>query len=110
MGFTSADCLSREAWALWKRIEAGEALTADDWGVNLRPPLGQLTEADWDTTMAVNLDAAFVLGQRFGAWMADHGWGRIINIASRQSVRAFGNSGAYVTGKTVFVDGGFSVS
>ena len=31
MGFTSADSLSREAWALWERIEAGEALAADDW-------------------------------------------------------------------------------
>lgn len=26
-------------------------------GVNLRPPLDDLTEAEWDTTMSVNLDA-----------------------------------------------------
>lgn len=31
LGFTSAESLSREAWALWKRIEAGEALTTSDW-------------------------------------------------------------------------------
>jgi hypothetical protein len=31
IGFTSADTLSREAWALWERIEAGEALTTGDW-------------------------------------------------------------------------------
>ena len=31
MGFTSADSLSRETWALWERIEAGEALATDDW-------------------------------------------------------------------------------
>lgn len=31
MGFTDAKSLSSEAWALWKRIEDGEALMADDW-------------------------------------------------------------------------------
>src|SRR5580693_7201747 len=35
-------------------------------GVNLRPPLASLTAADWDLTMAVNLTAPFLLGQRFG--------------------------------------------
>lgn len=68
-------------------------------GINLRPPLDELTEQDWDRTMAANLDAPFVLGQRFGPRMAAAGWGRIINIASQQSVRAFGNSGAYGVSK-----------
>jgi hypothetical protein len=31
MGFSSAESLSGEAWALWGRIEAGETLTTDDW-------------------------------------------------------------------------------
>ncbi|MGD3107087.1 SDR family NAD(P)-dependent oxidoreductase [Streptomyces sp. YGL11-2] len=68
-------------------------------GVNPRPPMGELSTADWDRTMAVNLDAAFLLGQRFGPGMADRGWGRILHIASQQSVRAFGNSGAYGVSK-----------
>ncbi|KIF79247.1 dehydrogenase, partial [Streptomyces sp. 150FB] len=68
-------------------------------GVNLRPPMGDLTDADWDRTMAVNLDAPYVLGQRFGPAMAARGWGRIINIASQQAIRAFGDSGAYGVSK-----------
>jgi NAD(P)-dependent dehydrogenase (short-subunit alcohol dehydrogenase family) len=68
-------------------------------GVNPRPPLGMLTAADWDRTMAVNLAAPFLLGQRFGPAMAERGWGRIINIASQQAVRAFGNSGGYGASK-----------
>jgi NAD(P)-dependent dehydrogenase (short-subunit alcohol dehydrogenase family) len=68
-------------------------------GVNIRPPLGELTAADWDTLMAVNLTAPFLLGQRFGPPMAERGWGRIINIASQQAVRAFGNSGGYGAAK-----------
>lgn len=68
-------------------------------GINLRPPLGDLTIEEWDVTMALNLDAAFLLGQRFGPGMAERGWGRIINIGSQQSIRAFGNSGAYGVSK-----------
>ncbi len=68
-------------------------------GVNLRPPLGVLTSAEWDQLMAVNLTAPFLLGQRFGPGMAARGWGRIINIASQQAVRAFGNSGGYGASK-----------
>jgi NAD(P)-dependent dehydrogenase (short-subunit alcohol dehydrogenase family) len=67
--------------------------------VNLRPPLADLTISDWDTTMAVNLTAPFLLGQRFGPPMAARGWGRIITIASQQAMRAFGNSGGYGASK-----------
>ncbi|MCF3142734.1 SDR family oxidoreductase [Streptomyces platensis] len=68
-------------------------------GVNLRPPLGDLSEEDWDRTLRTNLDAPFVLGQRLGPLMAANGWGRIIHIASQQTIRAFGNSGAYGVSK-----------
>jgi NAD(P)-dependent dehydrogenase (short-subunit alcohol dehydrogenase family) len=68
-------------------------------GLNVRPPLAALTIADWDRLMAVNLAAPFLLGQRFGPAMAGRGWGRIINIASQQSIRAFGNSGGYGAAK-----------
>ncbi|GAB2679395.1 hypothetical protein [Thalassiella azotivora] len=31
MGFSSAERMAAEAWHLWHRIEAGDALTAGDW-------------------------------------------------------------------------------
>jgi gluconate 5-dehydrogenase len=68
-------------------------------GVNLRPPLGSLSEEHWDLMLAVNLNAPFLLGQRFGPAMADKGWGRIINVTSQQAQRAFGNSGGYGASK-----------
>lgn len=68
-------------------------------GVNIRPPLHELTADDWDRTIEVNLAAPFLLGQRFGPGMAARGWGRIINVASQQAIRAFGNSGAYGASK-----------
>jgi len=68
-------------------------------GVNLRPPLAELSTADWDLTLAVNLTAPFLLGQRFGPQMAARGWGRIINVTSQQAQRAFANSGGYGASK-----------
>jgi NAD(P)-dependent dehydrogenase (short-subunit alcohol dehydrogenase family) len=67
--------------------------------INLRPPLPDLGIEDWDRTLAVNLTAPFLLGQRFGPGMAARGYGRIINIASQQASRAFGNSGVYGVSK-----------
>jgi gluconate 5-dehydrogenase len=68
-------------------------------GVNLRPPMGELDEEVWDTTMAVNLEAPFLLGQRFGPGMAERGYGRIIHVSSQQAHRAFVHSGAYGVSK-----------
>jgi gluconate 5-dehydrogenase len=71
--------------------------------INRRPPLDRLTEDDWDATIAANLTAPFLLGQAFGRRMAERGWGRIINVASQQAFRAYGNSGAYGVSKAGLV-------
>jgi gluconate 5-dehydrogenase len=71
--------------------------------VNRRPPLGELTDDDWDVTLEANLTAPFLLGQAFGPRMARRGWGRIINVASQQAFRAYGNSGAYGVSKAGLV-------
>lgn len=68
-------------------------------GLNLRPPLDDLTDDDWDRTMAVNLTAPFLLGRRLGPAMVRRGWGRVVHVGSQQSWRAFGNSGAYGAAK-----------
>ena len=98
-----ADMADRSALAAAADAAASEFgepdILVNSAGINLRPPMDALTLADWDETIAVNLTAPFVLGQRFGPVMARRGWGRIINIASQQSVRAFGNSGAYGASK-----------
>jgi NAD(P)-dependent dehydrogenase (short-subunit alcohol dehydrogenase family) len=103
VGFVSADLASR--------AEVGRAATAacepfgepdvlvNCAGINLRPPLAELSAPDWDLTMEVNLTAPFLLGQRFGPSMAARGWGRIINVTSQQAAKAFGNSGAYGVSK-----------
>lgn len=68
-------------------------------GINLRPPMADLDEATWDATMAVNLEAPFVLGQRLAPGMAARGYGRIVSISSQQAHRPFAASGAYGVSK-----------
>jgi gluconate 5-dehydrogenase len=68
-------------------------------GINLRPPMAELTADQWRRTMTLNLDVPFHLGQALGPAMAARGWGRIVNIGSQQSFRAFGNSGVYGVSK-----------
>ncbi|RFC69906.1 SDR family oxidoreductase [Streptomyces sp. AcE210] len=68
-------------------------------GINLRPPMSELSDEVWDTTMAVNLEAPHLLGRRFGPGMAERGFGRIIHITSQQAHRAFVQSGAYGVSK-----------
>ena len=68
-------------------------------GVNIRRPMLEITEADWDATISLNLAAPFFLSQRLAPAMIAKRWGRIIHIASLQSVRAFGNSGPYGASK-----------
>lgn len=68
-------------------------------GVNLREPFAQITPESWQTQINLHLSAPFFLTQALAPAMAARGWGRIINIASLQSYRAFGNSAPYGAGK-----------
>ena len=68
-------------------------------GINLRPPMDELDEDTWDATMAVNLTAPFILGQRLAPAMAERGYGRIIHLSSQQAHRPFASSGAYGVSK-----------
>ena len=68
-------------------------------GVNIRRPMLEISEQDWDATLRINLEAPFFLAQKLAPAMIARRWGRILNIASLQSVRAFGNSGPYGASK-----------
>ncbi|MET8869938.1 SDR family oxidoreductase [Nonomuraea sp. NPDC004580] len=70
-------------------------ILVNDAGNNIRKPMADLTQDDYERTLAVNFTAPYVFGQHYGPQMAARGWGRIINVGSQQSIRAFGNSGIY---------------
>lgn len=68
-------------------------------GVNLREPIEQVSPETWELQIALHLGAPFFLSQALCPAMRDRGWGRVLNIASLQSYRAFGNSAPYGAGK-----------
>ena len=68
-------------------------------GVNLRQSADDVTIESWKTTLDLNLAIPFFLAQQLVPGMRKKGWGRVVNIASLQSTRAFANSIAYGASK-----------
>lgn len=68
-------------------------------GVNLRQAFGDVTPEAWQTQIALHLTAPFFLTQALAPGMKGRGFGRILNIASLQSQRAFADSAPYGAGK-----------
>lgn len=68
-------------------------------GINLRQPFGEVTAAAFDLHMALHLRAPFLLTQALAPGMAHRRYGRIINIASLQSFRAFPDGAPYGAAK-----------
>lgn len=94
----SADCagvVTRQLSALQRSPD----ILVNAAGVNLRQPFGDVTAEAFDLHMALHLRAPFLLTQALAPAMAERRWGRILNIASLQSWRAFPNSAPYGAGK-----------
>ncbi len=68
-------------------------------GINPRHPIDAVTDRDWDATLEINLAAPFFLARCVAPAMCARGWGRIINLASLQSVRAFADGAPYGASK-----------
>jgi NAD(P)-dependent dehydrogenase (short-subunit alcohol dehydrogenase family) len=68
-------------------------------GINLRQQVEEITPKSWDQTIAINLATPFFLARAMVPAMRQKGWGRIVNIASLQSERAFPNSLPYGASK-----------
>ncbi len=68
-------------------------------GVNFREPADAVTLESWNRTLTLNLTVPFFLGRACVPGMREKGRGKIINIASLQSFRAFANSIPYGASK-----------
>ena len=91
-----------EVGALARRAETllgGIDILVNAAGVNLRQPFAEVTPEAWQSQLALHLGAPFFLTQALAPGMRERGWGRILNIASLQSFRAFDHSAPYGAGK-----------
>jgi NAD(P)-dependent dehydrogenase (short-subunit alcohol dehydrogenase family) len=74
-------------------------ITVNAAGINLRRPFQDVTLDEFDRHLALHLRAPFRLAQLLAPAMAARRWGRIVNIASLQSMRAFADSAPYGAAK-----------
>lgn len=72
-------------------------------GVALLEPAGEVSEAAWERTLAVNLTAPLLLAQAVAPAMRRQRHGRIINLASQASVVALSRHAAYCASKAGLV-------
>jgi NAD(P)-dependent dehydrogenase (short-subunit alcohol dehydrogenase family) len=68
-------------------------------GVNIRGPAHELSEADWDTVLDVNLKAPFLVARRLAPAMAARKWGRIVNLGSILSTIGIPGRAPYAAAK-----------
>jgi len=68
-------------------------------GVQTWKPLLDLTEAEWDRTIDINLKGCFLCTQRAARHMRERGGGRIVNIGSGCNKIAFPNLVDYTASK-----------
>ncbi len=81
----------------------GIDILVNNAGIVLLEKAENVSEADWDRTMAINLRAPFFLAQAAGKVMIARQSGRIVNIASQASVIALDRHVAYCTSKAGLV-------
>lgn len=75
------------------------AIVVNAAGINLREPVEEISPQSWERTIDLNLSVPFFFSREFIADMRAREYGRIINIASLQSSRAFANGLAYGASK-----------
>ncbi len=95
---SSADQVHRmvdQVMSAWGRID----VLVNNAGILKRTPLLEITEAEWDQVMAINLKGAFLCSQAVARRMAGHSGGVIINISSAGARRATPNLAHYNTSK-----------
>ena len=68
-------------------------------GINIRGPIQDLSEADWDAVIDTNLKGPWLCAKAIGPRMVARGWGRVINIGSILSVIAMPGRTPYASSK-----------
>jgi NAD(P)-dependent dehydrogenase (short-subunit alcohol dehydrogenase family) len=62
-------------------------------------PINEVTLADWNRQISVNLTGTFLCMRAVAGGMLERGWGRIINLASALATRGMAGSAAYSASK-----------
>jgi NAD(P)-dependent dehydrogenase (short-subunit alcohol dehydrogenase family) len=90
-----ANAVARRALEAWGTVD----ILVNCAGIARVAPATELSIADWEDTMAVNLRAPFLLAQALAPAMIAQRRGKIVNISSQTGVIALDDHAAYATSK-----------
>ncbi len=100
---TNAGDVDRLAAAVEAELGAIDVLV-NNAGTNIRGPVEQFSEADWDTVVDTNLKGPFLCARAIGPRMVRRGWGRVINLASVLGVIALPGRAPYCSSKAGIIN------
>jgi NAD(P)-dependent dehydrogenase (short-subunit alcohol dehydrogenase family) len=83
------------ALARYKRID----ILVNNAAIDVTLPLDELSVAQWDSVLKVNLRGPFLVSKQVFGVMKEQRSGHIVNIASTASKRAWANASAYHASK-----------
>jgi 3-oxoacyl-[acyl-carrier protein] reductase len=100
---SDSDAVAEIVQSIEKTLGPVEILV-NNAGIALRQSLEEMTEADFDRTIAVNLKSAFLMTQAVWPGMRARGWGRIVNISSG-AARGAGGFGVHYNASKAGMEG-----
>jgi nucleoside-diphosphate-sugar epimerase len=87
----AADAAVRRTVAEWGRVD----ILVNAAGTDVPGAIEEISVADWDRVMAVNLRAPFLLSRAAFRHMRAAGGGTIVNVSSVAGLRGWANAAAY---------------
>lgn len=91
----SVDAMVQKAMDAFGHID----ILINNAGMNIRKPVIEVEESDWDTVLDTNLKGIFLVAQSVGQRMIPQKKGKIINIASIAAAVGLPNLAAYCASK-----------
>jgi NAD(P)-dependent dehydrogenase (short-subunit alcohol dehydrogenase family) len=91
--------LADEAWQAFGGLD----VLVNNAGMSITGPATEVSRADWDAVMTVNLHSPAMLAADVGGRMANAGGGRVITIGSAAALRALPEHYAYCASKAALV-------
>jgi 3-oxoacyl-[acyl-carrier protein] reductase len=78
-----------------QRLGGAPDILVNNAGTSFARPLDELTEEDWQSQWDLHVMASMRLMRAFAPKMAEHGWGRIVNVTSSAGKRPSLTNAAY---------------
>jgi NAD(P)-dependent dehydrogenase (short-subunit alcohol dehydrogenase family) len=99
---TRSDSITRLSSEIQRALGPVDILV-NNAGCNVRKPLAELTEEDWDLVVDTSAKGSFLCSKAFMPGMIERKWGRVIMLGSIMSFVSLPGRAAYATAKSALL-------